>query len=138
MLSTTGTIERPFTSPANGILVVEDEKIVAKDIQRTLSGLGYSVVGIASSGEEAVRKSAELRPGLILMDIRLGGAMNGIQAAGLIREQLNAPIVYVTAFSDSETLARAMSAEPFGYIVKPFKETDLRSTIELALYKHSM
>jgi CheY-like chemotaxis protein len=120
------------------ILIVEDERIVAKDLQRMLESLGYSVAGIASSGEDAVRKADECRPGLILMDIRLGGALDGIEAAGMIREQSDMPIIYLTAFSDAETVKRAKATRPSGYITKPFRATDLRCAIELAVNKHRL
>ncbi len=120
------------------ILVVEDEKIVAADIHSTLVGLGYSVPGVVSSGEEAVRRVAELHPDLVLMDIMLGGQMDGVQAARLMRQRFSVPVVFLTAFADGESLNRARASEPFGYIVKPFSEKELRSTIEIALYKHGV
>ncbi len=119
------------------ILIVEDERIVAKDIEQTLSRMGYSVVGIAASGEEALHKAAQLSPGLILMDIRLPGVMDGVQAAGVIKEQWGTPVIYLTAFSDVHTLERASATEPFGYLVKPFfKDSELRCAIEVALNRH--
>jgi PAS domain S-box-containing protein len=121
---------------AKTILIVEDEQIVAKDIARGMARLGYEVVGTVHSGAEAIRRSVELRPDLILMDIRLPGGVDGVEAAGAIRRRLDVPIIYLTAFSDADTLARATSTEPFGYVLKPFNETELRCAIELALYKH--
>jgi PAS domain S-box-containing protein len=120
------------------ILVVEDEKIVATDIASTLEGLGYSVPGVVSSGEEAVRRVGELHPDLVLMDIVLGGQMDGVQAARLMRQRFSIPVVFLTAFADGDSLNRARASEPFGYIVKPFNEKELRSTIEIALYKHQV
>lgn len=120
------------------ILVVEDEKIVAADIASTLEGLGYSVPGVVSSGEEAVRRVGELHPDLVLMDIVLGGQMDGVQAARLLRQRFSIPVVFLTAFADGDSLNRARASEPFGYIVKPFSEKELRSTIEIALYKHQV
>ncbi len=120
------------------ILIVEDESIVALDIRSRLSRLGYAVPAIASSGEQAVRRAAELSPDLVLMDIQLKGEMDGVQAAEAIRTQLDTPVVYLTAYADSKTLERAKLTEPFGYILKPFEERDLRTTIEIALYKHGM
>lgn len=120
------------------ILVVEDEGIVAMDIENTLKNLGYSVPVVASSGERAVKKAVEVSPDLILMDIMLKGDMDGIQAAQKIREVLNVPIVYLTAYGDNSTLQRAKITEPFGYILKPFEERELYITIEMALYKHSL
>ena len=124
------------TTIASGILIVEDERIVAKDIQQMVSGLGYPVVGIAASGEDAVQKANMLRPALILMDIWLPGAIDGIRAADEIRQVLDIPIIYLTALSDAETVRRAASTEPFGYISKPVKEIELRCAIQVALHKH--
>ena len=118
------------------ILVVEDEAIVAMDIQVSLENLGYSVPAIVSSGEEALKKAEEFRPDLVLMDIMLKGDMNGIDAADRIRSDLDVPVVYLTAYADDDTLNRAKITEPFGYIVKPFTERELHSTIEMAIYRH--
>ncbi|HEV2381100.1 MAG TPA: response regulator [Terriglobia bacterium] len=117
------------------ILVVEDEGIVAMDLQQRLSGMGYSVSAVAASREEALRKAAEMRPDLVLMDIRLKGYVDGVEVAGTIREMLDVPHVFLTAYSDPATLARAKVTEPFGYIVKPFDDETLRRTIEMALYR---
>lgn len=118
------------------ILVVEDEKIVAKDIINTLKRLGYFVTAAVSSGEEAIIKASEAQPDLILMDIRLKGKMDGIEAAEEIRTNYNIPVIYLTANADETTLQRAKLTEPFGYIVKPFDERDLHTTIEIALRRH--
>jgi PAS domain S-box-containing protein len=118
------------------ILIVEDERIVARDIQNRLTVLGYKVVGLTRSGEEAVQLAAQLRPDLVLMDIRLEGPMDGVTAAQEIRARLQLPVVYLTAYADEETLHRARVTEPFGYILKPFEERELRTIIEMALYKH--
>ncbi len=120
------------------ILVVEDEAITGMDIRRSLVEMGYSVVAIATTGELAVRKAGELHPDLILMDIMLAGKMNGIEAAEMIKEQLRIPVVYLSAYSDDSFLAKAKLTEPFGYILKPFRELELKTTIEMALYKHTM
>jgi PAS domain S-box-containing protein len=120
------------------ILVVEDEAITGMDIRRSLTEMGYSVIAIATTGELAVRKAGELHPDIILMDIMLAGKMNGIEAAELIKEQLRIPVVYLSAYSDDTFLARAKLTEPFGYILKPFRELELKTTIEMALYKHTM
>lgn len=119
------------------ILIVEDEGIIAKDIQSTLNRSGYSVVGIASSGEEAIKKAMEIHPDLVLMDIVLKGAMDGVEAAEHIRDHFDIPVVYLTAYSDDTTLQRAKITEPFGYILKPFQEKELYTTIEMAIYKHT-
>lgn len=117
------------------IVVVEDDLLIRKAQVGRLRKLGYEVVGTASSGEEAVEKAPGLRPDIVLMDIELEGTMDGIQAAGLIRSRIDVPIVYVTAYADEAILERAMLTEPFGYLVKPYGERELRSAIEMALYK---
>lgn len=117
------------------ILIVEDEQITAADIDDILRHLGYSVSGIVSSGNEAVKKAEETRPDLILMDIRIKGDMDGVEAAREIRRRFDIPVIYLTAHADSETLARAKLAEPLGYVVKPFQEAELRAGIEMALHK---
>ncbi len=118
------------------ILVVEDESIVAKDIQICLKKLGYEVVGIVSSGEDAVEKAKEMEPDLIMMDIMLKGEMSGIDAASIIRKTQDIPVIFLTAYTDRDTVDRAKESEPFGYIIKPFKEIDIQTAIEIALYKH--
>lgn len=118
------------------ILIVEDESIVAKDIQHSLKKLGYTVVDICSNGEDAIRVAEELKPDLVLMDIMLKGDMSGIEAASQIREKYNIPIIYLTAYADESTLGKAKVTEPYGYIIKPFKEIDLHTSIEMAIYKH--
>ncbi len=120
------------------ILVVEDEAITGMDIRRSLIEMGYSVVAVATTGELAVKKAGELHPDLILMDIMLAGKMNGIEAADQIKDQLRIPVVYLSAYSDDSFLAKAKLTEPFGYILKPFRELELKTTIEMALYKHAM
>ncbi|MCU0604924.1 MAG: response regulator, partial [Desulfobacterales bacterium] len=119
------------------VMVVEDQRLVALDIADELRAFGYEVPPTASSGEDAVGKAREIQPDLILMDIRLEGEMDGITAGRIIRSQMDIPIVYLTAYSDDATLARAKAAEPFGYLIKPFDAVELKTTIEMALYKHS-
>ncbi|MFB2936167.1 EAL domain-containing protein [Aerosakkonemataceae cyanobacterium BLCC-F154] len=120
------------------ILVVEDEAIVAIDLQTTLEELEYIVIAIVDSGELAIEKAQEEQPDLVLMDIRLAGEMDGIEAAETIRTQLGIPVVYLTAYADKETLKRAKLTLPFGYLIKPFEERELQTTIEMALYKHQI
>jgi PAS domain S-box-containing protein len=120
------------------ILVVEDEAIVLLDLKNRLNTLGYVIVGSASYGEDAIKKAEEIRPDIILMDIGLKGKVDGIEAADHIRRQLNIPIIFLTANSDFTTLQRAKVTEPFGYILKPFDERELRTNIEMALYKHAL
>jgi len=118
------------------ILIVEDEGVVAKDIQGRLERLGYAIVGIAYSGDKAVEAAGRLSPDLVLMDIKLRGDMDGIEAARQIRDSFNIPVIYLTAYTDDMTLKFAKTAEPYGYIVKPFGDRELHSTINMALYKH--
>jgi len=120
------------------ILIVEDETIVALDLQRSLEMLGYEVVGMAPSGEVAIAKAVSVRPDLVLMDIMLKGEMDGVQAAEEIRSQLNIPVIFLTACADESTLQRAKVTDPFGYMIKPFEDRDLHSHIEIALYRHRM
>jgi two-component system, cell cycle sensor histidine kinase and response regulator CckA len=120
------------------VLVVEDEIIVAKDIQDRLRRLGYIVPAVVSTGEEAIKKASETQPDLVLMDIVLKGEMDGIEAAREIRDCFNIPVIYLTAHADESTLSRTKTTEPYGYIIKPFEEIELRTTIEMALYKHEM
>ena len=115
------------------ILVVEDESIIAMDIRRTLKGLGYEVCGVVSSGEESIEKAFQNRPDLVLMDIGLRGNIDGICAAKEIKSGMNVPIIYLTAYGDEATLNRADKANPYGYIHKPFEESELRFKIEGAL-----
>ncbi|OHV82601.1 response regulator [Rhizobium sp. LCM 4573] len=119
------------------ILVVEDDRVVSRDIQLQLRNIGYDVAGAAVTGEDAIAMATSLKPDLVLMDIRLEGDMDGIQAATTIRHQLRVPVVYLTAYADDETVKRAGDSEPFGYLLKPFEETQLRAAIEMALYKHA-
>jgi PAS domain S-box-containing protein len=120
------------------VLVVEDERIVALDIQSRLRELGYDVPVTVATGERAIRKAEELRPNLVLMDIRLAGEMDGVEAAQHIRAHFNIPVIYLTAYADVSTLERAKITEPFGYILKPFEERELHTAIEMALYRHEM
>jgi diguanylate cyclase (GGDEF)-like protein/PAS domain S-box-containing protein len=120
------------------ILVVEDEMIVAMDIQSALRNLGHIIAGSAATGQEAIRLARVSRPDLVLMDIKLKGEMTGIQAADVIRTQENLPVVFLTAFTDTGTLNSAALAQPFGYIVKPFDGKELDSAIAMALYRHRL
>ncbi|MCA1994915.1 MAG: response regulator, partial [Coleofasciculus sp. S288] len=120
------------------LLIVENEGIVALNIQRRLEGLGYRIVATVSSGEEAIDIAGETTPDLVLMDIKLEGNIDGIEAAIEIRNRFQIPIVYLTAYTNDETLNRAKLTEPYGYILKPFEARDLGTTIEIALYKYQM
>jgi len=118
------------------IMVVEDEIVVAMELEKRLSALGYTVTGIVSTGEDAVERAGQVRPDFVLMDIKLAGRMDGIEAAEVIRERHDVPVVFLTAHTDDKTLQRAKLSEPFGYLVKPFSEAELRTTIEVSLHKH--
>jgi PAS domain S-box-containing protein len=118
------------------VLIVDDEVVVAEDIRRQLRLLGYTVVGVASSGVDAIRFGAEHQPDLILMDIKLKGSMDGIEAARAIQAKCDIPVIYLTAFSDDDTLKRARHTLPLAYLIKPFVSTDLRAAVELALFRH--
>jgi PAS domain S-box-containing protein len=120
------------------ILVVENEVIVAEDIKIKLERFGYDVPATASSGEEAVKLAADVQPDLVLMDIRMPGKMDGVDAALKIKKMCDIPVVFVSAFADKETLDRAKIAEPVGFIIKPFIELELQKTVEIALYGHAM
>ncbi len=120
------------------ILVIEDEAIVAADIQDRLEALGYEVAGWGTTGAEALELARSSNPDLILMDIMLKGPMNGIQAAHLIRIELSLPVIFLTANSDEAVLDQAKISEPFAYLLKPFEERQLRTNIEMALYKSRM
>ncbi len=120
------------------VLIVEDDNIVVLELRDRLQSLGYAVCAVASYGEEAIEKTGEIRPALVLMDIRLKGAMDGIEAAAEIRDRFGIPVVFLTAYADEGTLQRAKATEPYGYIIKPFQERELYTAIEVALYKHEM
>ncbi len=117
------------------ILVVEDEIIIAMDIQGNLIKLGYEAPTIVSTGEAAIEKTEKLQPDLILMDIKLNGDMDGIDAAKEIRERFDIPVAFLTAYADEMTLRRAKATDPIGILLKPFRERDFRSFIKMALEK---
>lgn len=118
------------------ILIVEDEQLVADDLRETLEELGYKVPALVASGEEAILIADNLRPDLVLMDISLDGNIDGIEASFEIQSRFNLPVVYLTANADRATLQRAKASHPFGYILKPFDERILATTIEIALARH--
>jgi CheY-like chemotaxis protein len=120
------------------ILVVEDESIIALNIKKKLKRFGYTVPAIVATGEEAIKMAEITFPDLILMDVRLKGAMDGVKTAEEIHKRFNIPIIFLTAYSDDELLEKAKKTKPYGYIVKPFKANDLKSNIEIALYRHQM
>ena len=118
------------------IMIVEDEWIAAEDTRNRLQDLGYSVSSLASTGKEAIQKAEEDKPDLVLTDIVLEGEMDGIEVAKQIYTRFGIPFIYLTAYADDKILERIKITEPFGYIVKPFTDEDLKIAIELALYKH--
>jgi len=120
------------------IMVVEDEAVISMEIQDRLTKMGHSICGTAASGEEAVSIATAKRPDLILMDVQLRGEVDGVQTAKQIRDLIEIPIIYLTAFADDRTVERAKLTQPFGYLIKPFSEKELYAAIEMALYKNSM
>lgn len=126
------------TAAAPRLLVVEDEAIVAADLEDRLNRMGYLVVGTAESGLEAISKVHELDPDLVFMDIMLKGAMDGIEAAARVRSEKNVPVIFLTANSNDAIINRAKVSEPFAYLLKPFEERHLKINIEMSLYKHRM
>lgn len=124
--------------PKQKILIVEDEYIIAQDLSNIIQKFGYEVADIITRGEEVITRCLELDPSLILMDIKLSGKINGIEAADDIRKMIDVPIIFITAYADSEMLHSAKITEPFAYIIKPFDEKNLHTSIEIALHKHSI
>jgi PAS domain S-box-containing protein len=120
------------------IMVVEDEGIVAADIQDRLRALGYGVAAVVESGAEAERTAGSSRPDLVLMDIFLKGDIDGVEAAERIRTHWDIPVVFLTAHADETTLQRAKITAPFGYILKPFNDRELHTTVEIALFRHAI
>ena len=118
------------------IMLVEDEKVVAADIEECVKSLGYEVVGAAATGTEALRLAVKTMPDLVLMDIKLRGVLDGIDVAGALYDQLKIPVVYLTAHADAEILERAKLTAPSGYVLKPFDDRTLRTAIELAFDRH--
>jgi len=124
-----------MTSPKARILIVEDERIIAADLEENLKDMEYEVCGVTGFGEKALELVAYHRPDLALMDIKLEGTMDGIEAAREIKSRFNTPVVYLTAFSNGDILSRAEVAEPFGFLVKPFQPGELKATIHMACCK---
>lgn len=120
------------------VLIVEDERIVARDLERTLIELGYAVVGNVSSGKAAIAKASERCPDIVLMDIHIEGDVDGIQTAEVLRARFDVPVVFLTAYGDDATIARAKRTEPHGYLVKPIRIVDLRGALEISVYRHRM
>ena len=128
-----------LTSPENArVIIADDERIVAADLRKRMMGLGCTVVAVVGSGEDAVRAALDQHPDLVLLDIGMEGAFDGITAAEKIRAEVDIPVIFVTSYSDKETLRRAKEIGPFGYILKPFDERELATTVEMALFRHHM
>ena len=117
------------------ILVVDDEAIITMQLEERLNAMGYTVAGMAASGEDAVEKTRRIRPDLVLMDIVMPGKMNGIEAAKIITTELDIPVVFITAYADDAIIEKAKKARPYGYIVKPFNELEIKAAIEVALFR---
>ena len=128
----------PETSAPRRILIVEDEAVIAMDMAQHLRDFGYDVVGIAASGERALQLSAQCKPDLVMMDIVIKGTRDGIETARAIRADADIPVVFLTAYGDKSTLERAKSASPHGYLLKPFRPQELRTTIEVTLHKQAL
>ena len=120
------------------ILIVEDEGLIAADVQRKLQRLGYPVPAVAQSGVEAIRLARSTPFDLVLMDIRLQGDTDGIATAQALKDEFATPVVYMTAHADQETISRAKLTEPLGYVIKPVTDGDLSSTVQISLYRHRM
>jgi len=120
---------------AHNIMVVEDEAVIAMRLQQILTSMGYNVTGISYSGEEALEKAKNLKPDLILMDIMIPGELDGIALAEIVKSELDIPVIFLTSYSEKTIIERAKQAEPYGYIVKPYQDRDLKAAIEVALYK---
>ncbi|MCK5196471.1 MAG: response regulator, partial [Desulfobulbaceae bacterium] len=122
----------------NKIIVVDDEVVIALGLQERLTTMGYEVIDIAHTGEEAVEKARNLRPDLMLLDIMIPGKLDGIQVAETVKSELDIPVIFITAFSEDQIIERAKQAEPYSYIVKPLQDRELKAAIEVALYKKEM
>jgi PAS domain S-box-containing protein len=120
------------------VLIVEDESVNAAVIEHELRKLGYSIAGIATSGEEALDLAVRTKPDIVLMDIALDGLLDGVDAAALIRQRTGVPVVYLTGNSDEQTIERARTTEAFGYLHKPFQEREIHGALQMALYKAEM
>lgn len=125
-------------SPEPRVLIVEDETLIAEELRERLSRYGYSVIAAVDTADEGIAIAIRERPDLVLMDIRLRGEKDGVQAAQEIRQQMDVPIVYVTAYSDRLTVDRACQTEHDAYLLKPFHRRELQSTIEVAMQRHAI
>ena len=120
------------------ILIVEDEQIVSKFMEKQLTDAGYLIADAVSTGEKAIEKVSTLRPDIVLMDIKIMGSMDGIETADQIRKEYHIPVIFLTSLSDDDSFQRAKKAEPFGYLLKPIEIKELNRAVEMALYKHKI
>ena len=120
------------------VLVVEDEKIIAKDIESTLKRIGHESAGSVARGEDAIMAAEREKPDMVLMDITLKGEMDGIEAAKIINDRFNIPIVYITAHQDEDTIEKTKGTNPYGYITKPLDDRDLSTAINSAMYRRDV
>jgi CheY-like chemotaxis protein len=135
MISRETTPMEPFVPRA---LIFEDETLIAEELVERLERFGFSVIAAVDSAEEGIPIATSQRPDLILMDVRLKGKKDGVQAAAEIRQEVDIPVIFLTAYSDRNTLERAKQTNPYGFVLKPFHERELQVTIELALHRHAM
>lgn len=119
-------------------LVVEDETLIAEELTDRLERFGFSVIAAVDTADEGIEIATSQRPDLVLMDIRLKGEKDGVQAATEIRQRVDIPVIYLTAYSDRITLDRAKNTNPYGYVLKPFHERELQVTIELAMHRYAL
>ena len=120
------------------ILIIEDEKIIAEDIKWTLVNFGYDVIGTVSEGKKIVPTVKKLKPDLVLMDIKLGNRFEGIDAAKDVKDETGLPVVFLTAYSDNDTINKVLDSAAYGYLLKPYNDKELKAVIEMALYRHKM
>src|ERR1700722_5333399 len=132
------SVSSPIKAIPTSVLIVEDERIVAMDLQQTLRGMGYDAFAVASTADEAIARAMEKRPDLVLMDVRIKGKRDGIETAGILRERFGSPVVYLTAHADEPINPRAMGPSPYGYLLKPVKSAQLRSAIEIGFFRHGL
>lgn len=123
-------------TPDVSILIVEDEAVIAMDLEQRLTSMGYGIAGVASRADRAIELVRQHHPDLVLMDVHIRGDKDGTETARILREELNVPSVFLTAYSDEQTIKNALASNPLGYLVKPFVDRELRAAVELALYKN--
>ena len=120
------------------IMIVEDEAVIALRLEQRIAEMGYEVIGMSHTGEGCVKKARSLLPDLILMDVMISGDLDGIDAAKIMKEELDIPVIFMTAYTEDQIIERAKEVEPYGYIIKPIRDRELKATIEIALYKKEM